>query len=225
MEDPIKQSHVRLRLYLGILGILLPIIIVVGDSIDKHSFLVQCSISHYYYTIMRNIFVGFLWAFGLFLVTYPGYKKENAKISDDWLTNISGILAIIVSLVPTICSRCIFCDVTDGHSNSLYNHIHLVSAGLFLILMGYMSYFRFTQSDKKKDTWENGKLQRNNIYRICAYFIWGSILVLILNFAFNIISDEAFPQFVYTCEVVALWAFGFAWMVKGKALDKIMKWE
>jgi hypothetical protein len=46
---------------------------------------------------MQDVFVGILWAVGLFLISYKGYDS-----TDNWVTNLSGIFAIGVALFPTI---------------------------------------------------------------------------------------------------------------------------
>jgi hypothetical protein len=53
------------------------------------------SMSGYYYTHMRDLFVGALCALGVFLVAYVGYDEV-----DRWITNIAGLCAIGVAFFP-----------------------------------------------------------------------------------------------------------------------------
>ena len=85
MKSNLQHSDYRIRKLIGTLGLLLPIVL----PIAKGEFL--ASISHYYYhTLSSLIFIIILSSFGLFLLSYRGYKIDTSteKISDDFLTNI-----------------------------------------------------------------------------------------------------------------------------------------
>src|SRR5688572_22472438 len=56
----------------------------------------QTSISAYYYTPVRAVFVGVLMAIGLMLIVIKG----NNELEDGCL-NVAGMLAPVVALVPT----------------------------------------------------------------------------------------------------------------------------
>jgi len=55
------------------------------------------SISAYYYTPARTIFVGSLCALGACLIAYKGHSSE-----EDVLLNFSGFMAFVVAMVPTV---------------------------------------------------------------------------------------------------------------------------
>ncbi|MEN8228312.1 MAG: hypothetical protein ABFS38_09180 [Bacteroidota bacterium] len=80
-KPPEILSHYAMRKAIGILGISLPVILVVGSAAFGKCDEVQQSISAYYHTNMRNIFVGVLSAVALFLFSYRGH---------DWMDNIAG---------------------------------------------------------------------------------------------------------------------------------------
>src|SRR5690349_11377975 len=87
------RSYLTLRKAIGILGILLPILVMAGGT-SRYG--LQGSISAYYYTNMRDIFVAQLCMVGVFLYTYRGFDR-----ADDLLTSISGVLAVGIALFPT----------------------------------------------------------------------------------------------------------------------------
>ena len=64
-------SYFTLRKTLGLLGILLPFVLVFGNWIIFRDGL-ENSISSYYHTGMGDVFVGILFAMGLFLFSYKG---------------------------------------------------------------------------------------------------------------------------------------------------------
>ena len=76
-DQDIKSSYLRIRKTIGILGILLP-----GILLFTNNELLP-SLSHYYYTPGALFFIAILAAFGLFLISYKGYNidLENEK---DW---------------------------------------------------------------------------------------------------------------------------------------------
>lgn len=55
------------------------------------------SISAYYYTPARTVFVGSLCAIGVVLIVYKGHSPE-----EDVLLNFSGFMAFVVAMVPTV---------------------------------------------------------------------------------------------------------------------------
>jgi uncharacterized membrane protein YidH (DUF202 family) len=208
-DASININYLTLRRYLGILGLCLPLVLIFGND-----FVIESSISHYYYTDMSVFFTGTLIAFGLFLISYRGYPAVGHEIlSDNIITNVAGILAFITAIIPTGCE---YCDTAfpNGHNDVVRNATHLISAGLFIALMGYMSFNQFTKSDKKDAL----SLRRKKIYRVCGLIIWGVVILLLLKI---IIKFEFSPQDVFWGETIALFAFGFAWLIKSKSLHNI----
>ena len=67
---------------------------VLGGFI-QNGFVILDSISNYYYTNMRDFFVGLLFAISLFLISYTGYEKI-----DNIVGNISGLFALEINNVP-----------------------------------------------------------------------------------------------------------------------------
>ena len=196
IKKDILYSYYRIRKIIGFLGIALPILIYVfhGELLS--------SISHYYYSRSAVFFIAILSAFGLLLISYKGYEKDKDTeiISDNLITHIGGIAALLVVLLPTACIGSNSAEITNmcqlqnyplfGHDNSIIRLIHLASAGVFFFTMGYMSIFRFTKgklTDEKKI--------KNHIYRFCGIAVWVSIGILIIetifqNFHFNQLFDD-----------------------------------
>ncbi|PLX03929.1 MAG: hypothetical protein C0595_05220 [Marinilabiliales bacterium] len=215
----ILLSYYRIRQLIGILGILLPVLVVYfyGGLLS--------SISHYYYTKSAVFFIIILSAFSLLLISYKGYPKDKKTeiLSDNLLTHIAGISALMVVLIPTDCSGTVnsgICEVCHyqlyGHNCSLLGNIHLIFAGLFLLVMGYMSIFRFTK----------GKHKLNNIiFIVSGILVWASILTIGVEISLKkIFAIEYFsPYMVIIMETVAVWSFGVSWLVKGRALRDIVR--
>ena len=94
-EDQLVISYLCLRQFVGWIGTLLPIVLLVGVAISSTQARPD-SMSGYYYTDMRNVFVGALCALGAFLGAYDGYDCV-----DRWITNVAGFGAIGVAFCPT----------------------------------------------------------------------------------------------------------------------------
>ncbi len=203
------------------MGLSLPVLL----PITKGEFL--ASISHYYYaTLPSLVFIIILSAFGLFLISYKGFKKDvnTETISDDFLTNIGGLAALIVVFVPTTCTGSAsdsidaICTLGNlplfGHSGTVLNTIHLVSAGFFILCMGWMSKYKFTRG--KDDT-------NNRIYTHCGNMVFIAIGLLVVFLILEKLEVN-FPlkdYYVYIFETMAIIPFGISWLVKGEAIDDI----
>ena len=74
--------------------ILLPFVLVLVNWAAGHG--VQTSMSSYYYTVMRDTFVGSLCAIGIFLVSYDGYD-----LADRLVTDAAGLCTICIAFFPT----------------------------------------------------------------------------------------------------------------------------
>src|SRR5919206_3039767 len=93
--DPRLISYQSLRRAVGWLGVLLPFAMIAGNYLFGCTH-IQDTISHYYYTVTGDLFVGILCADALFLIVYKGYDAK-----DDRWTNIAGVLALLVAFFPT----------------------------------------------------------------------------------------------------------------------------
>src|SRR5579859_3357286 len=93
--SPLVVSYLDLRKAVGIIGLALPFVLAFGDIL-LHGLRIENSISSYYYTEMRNIFVGSLCAIAIFLMSYRGYDRRDAIAG-----NLAFVFAIGVAFIPT----------------------------------------------------------------------------------------------------------------------------
>jgi len=220
MPQKLHNNYRRIQLLIGTLGMSLPFVLVIFQwvmtKINGHNYPAFLpSISHYNYSYAQIIFVGTLASFGLLLISYKGYLKDDHKIKDVTITNIAGFLALIVAMIPTDFDNHAIFDTPNKHSSALLASVHLMSAGLFLILLGLMSVYKFTLSPKD-DVWHQ---RRKRWYRIFGWIVISSISVLVILFAYGFLSNEPVDMgyWVYIFETSSLVAFGFSWLLKGKS--------
>jgi len=205
-------SFQTIRRAVGWFGILLPVVLVLGSFIFDHCQALQPSISHYYYTNMREIFVGVLGSVSLFLFTYKGFSTLDSIAS-----SMAGFFSLTVALFPTDIINGFPCqtDVTSVFNVSFHDKIHLVSAALFFITLALMSIFLFTKSKHIKARQTPQKRIRNVIYIVTGIIMLSCIAAIGIYF---LTKGNPKSQVVFWFEALALLAFGISWLTKGEAL-------
>lgn len=195
----LTYSYLALRKTVGWIGILLPFILLLGNTLLFGGSPNQPSISLYYYTPMRDVLVGGLSAVALFLFFYSGYDRR-----DNITANIAGFFAILVAWFPA----------SETGSGGIANTIHFISAGIFLGSLAFFSLFLFTRDDGNPTP---EKLKRNRIYIACGAVMSASLFALLVYFIFKR-EDHMSTPFIFWAETVALAAFGISWLTKGGTL-------
>ena len=134
-------SYLLMRVLIGVIAVLLPFVLILANWAIGHG--VQHSMSGYYYTPMRNIFVGALCAIGVFLVAYDGYDWADRTITDftgpgqsqarPWERLIyrvsGGVIAVCVILVSPL-------STVAAYSLLVLETIMLVAFGLSWFVKG-----------------------------------------------------------------------------------------
>src|SRR5258705_3648481 len=114
-------SYLDLRKAVGIMGLALPFVLAFGKILLQGPG-IQSSVSGYYYTDMRNVFVGSLCAIGVFLMSTRGYDRK------DEIAGILGcVFAVGVALFPTAPDVCATSQVR------LVGWLHLSFAALLFL--------------------------------------------------------------------------------------------
>lgn len=204
-------SYRKLRTLIGVLGMSLPVLCFLW-SYAGNSGIVLDSISSYYFSNFRDVFVGILVAFSVFLVSYRGYT-----VLDNLTTNVIGLCGLGTALFPCAnegAAGPVGVFMVDGVFSNI---IHLVSAGLFFVLLAFNALFLFTKSNEvvQKHT---AKWYRNLIYRICGSLI---LICMIAMIPALLCDSSLFPgdnHAVLVLETIMLFAFGISWLVKGSSL-------
>ncbi len=206
-------SYLTMRRTIGILGISLPVIMVLGGFI-QNGFVFRESISSYYYTNMRDFFIGILSCVGLFLISYKGYERIDRVTS-----TISGMLAVGTALFPT--SRDSGGAAKVGIfqlDNNVSYYFHITFAVLFFLSMAFISIFLFTRYENAAVTRE--KKKRNLVYIVCGCVILISILFLIIYSLLLPGTDLIKIKPKLILETLLLTSFGISWLVKGETVFK-----
>ena len=191
-------SYMLLRQLVGWIGTQLPIVLIAGYALSTSASR-PGSMSGYYYTDMRNVFVGALCALGVFLVAYDDYHPV-----DRWVTNVAGFAAIGVAFCPT---KPAVPRLTA--SQQVTGDFHLFFAAVTFIALGVMA-LRFAEGSGP------GQL----VYRASGITILSCVA---LAAASNLLpsSVSAHWPLLFIFEAVAVFAFGISWFAKGRTLESV----
>jgi hypothetical protein len=204
MADGFVLSYLGLRRAVGVIGILLPPVLLTGKQLLEGGEL-PGSISAYYYTDMRNVLVGSLCAIGVFLVSY-----RFTRI-DDIASSLAGAFAIGVALFPT---------APNGHpapADFRIAVVHTVCATSLFMTLAFISYFRFPLADPGTRISDPRKKARNVIYRACGVVILLCVLDALVDVVLG--DGRSTPSTrLFWLESVSVMAFGLSWLVKGHFL-------
>ncbi len=200
-------SYLTLRKVIGVLGTVLPFVLYIGERVIFGKGL-QASLSGYYYTDMRNVFVGTLFAIGFFLISYRGYELAD---------NIAGALAFVfalgVALFPTTPE-----GVTSGPERTT-GYIHFFFATAMFVTLIYFCLVLFVKTDPRKKPTPQ-KLKRNKVYIACGVIMaiciaMAALHALLLTLG---VTTLDFYSLLFWLESIAIIAFGISWLTKGEAI-------
>ena len=215
----IYSTYFWLRVGMAVLALVFPPLLwIAGHYIHTP---LQNSMSAYYHSELRDVFVGILFAIGFFLFLYKGFSK-----GEDWTLNIAGALAIGIAVFPmdpdAIFNCKPLCDedcmrhtqALDRTSQIVIDSgLHGWSASLFFVAIFFVCAV-FSRETLK--TMEDR--QRKIFWSI--YFSLGAAMVVLPALLVAMRRFGAFGQDVckdptiFYVEWAAVWSFGIFWIVK-----------
>lgn len=211
IKSNITVDTKRMRIMIGILGMLLPwLVALITLSIPQ-------SISITYYSLFAvGTFMVVLGSAGILLINYKGYSK-----TDDITATIAGVFGILICLFPMT-----YLDEPSTPTGILHlpsdisNIFHSISAVVFFGTLAFMSFFLFTKTKDKSNMSKQKKI-KNIIYKVCGVGMIGSFLLFLL---------KLIPGFDCYCltwiiEAIALFFFGASWIVKSDAFPFLQDHE
>ena len=208
-KDSVTINTKRMRIMIGILGMLLPwLVALITLSWPQ-------SISITYYSLFAvGTFMVVLGSAGILLINYKGYE-----LIDDISATIAGVFGILICLFPMtyLPDPSIATGILHLRSD-ISNIFHCISAFGFFATLAFMSFFLFTKTDGNMT---KQKKIKNIIYRVCGIGMLASFLLMLLQFipGFNCYN------LTWIVEAIALFFFGFSWIVKSDAFPFLSDME
>src|SRR5688572_10134890 len=124
LQQHMASTYLNLRIGIAVIGAALPLLLWLGGAAGGEQHLLG-SMSAYYYTHMRDLFVGSLVSIGVFLYLYKGFStKEN------WALNLGGALAVGIAMVATS---------IPGGALTLESRIHRIFSIAFFLCIAYVA--------------------------------------------------------------------------------------
>lgn len=202
-KDPFVISYLGLRKSIGVIAISLPFVLAIGKGLFEGPGL-EYSISSYYYTVMRDVFVGSLCAIAIFLMSYRGPEPI-----DNLAGNLACGFALGIALFPTAPQI----GATDAQQ--IIGMFHFIFAASFFLTLAYFSLVLFR---RKSTNPTPEKLLRNKIYTICGFTILVCIGFIVLVMQLPKGSSILNLNPVFFLESTAILAFGLSWFTKGEGI-------
>jgi len=197
------KSYFSQRHAVGLIGMALPFVLMLGNYLIFKGEIPLPTISQYYHSPMRDVFVGGLISIASFLFFYSGYGKED-RISGI----LAGSLALGVVFFPTSTSA----NSGDGQFHSFF------AISLFVVL-AVISIFDFPR--KRPGT---EKRITDTLQVICGLVILGCVAAVCLyKITRGFAKSEGY--FVFIAESIALIAFGVSWFTEGLDLKKEISYD
>ncbi|HET7175987.1 MAG TPA: DUF998 domain-containing protein [Gammaproteobacteria bacterium] len=207
--QPATIHYRELRRTIGLLGMFFPFIVALGGK-AFFCLSLKPSLSQYYYSDMRDVFVGLLFAIGVFLSAYRGYE-----LRDRYIGPAAGVFAVGIALFPMPFSDALPCP------HPWASYVHYAFATAFFIVLIYFSLFEFTRTS---GAWTPQKRIRNGIYRACGWIMIVCLIGMILNFIIEAADFEPLKTWlaainpIFWGEAISIFFFGVSWLVKGETV-------
>jgi hypothetical protein len=225
---------------IGALGLALPLLLLFVDKIAFHGDpFPRDSLSVYYYSGMREVFVVALATTGFFLIAY----KITEKNLDNTLSVVGGIAAIMIPLFPTarppelrpstaphdligedsttttppnIMSGTPLTPLQDWIGEDWTKWVHFGASAVFIAALGGMSIL-FARREAEREA--HGNKVPANVWRvyhfICAGAIGAAAVWIIVTKWF---VDGPYWS-LFAGEAACAAAFGASWFMKGAEID------
>lgn len=225
------MSFASLRLVVGVMALLMPVLFILADTIQHGTLWVQKNISYYYYTNRGTMLVGMFFVFALYLFAYQGHPaKQRGVLSDGFIATLGGAGLIGLALFPTSIhiTDCPSVPIGPGVPyagcpspfSPLVHQLHFYSALVVFVVLAYLCVFAFPH--------DHAGTTHQKIRQIISRACGGIIILNIIGIAAVMWApglEEWMKQFVWPLmlfESMVISAFGVALLASstGKTTGK-----
>lgn len=197
LQRYIIWTYYMLRGGMAVIAFLLPVVLLVGGR-RAWPGAQPASISGYYHTAMRDVFVGALVTLGVFLVLYRAFGRL-----ENWLLNIAGLAVICVALLP--CARDLGSTDGAGHSFTAAQ-AHGICATVAFACLAAVAIFLGDDTVQLLPTKRTRRLYK-------GVYVGLGIAMIGMPAAALLLTHRS-PSSLFWVETAALWVFALYWTVK-----------
>jgi hypothetical protein len=209
------KSFMVMRLGSGALAFLLPLLLVgIAALLDDETW--RGSLSEYYYSGAREIFVGVLSATAVFLLAYKVIEVSLENV----LSWIAAVLVVVVVVFPTKppSKEIERTPLQDAIGEDPVKWIHFGAAGGFIVLLAVISFFFAVREARRKKSEHQGVLSPafwGGWHLWWVTVILGAIAWLVGTLITAKLGVWEPSKAILIGEWVAIWAFAISWFTKG----------
>ena len=176
---------------IGVTALAVPVVLPLVGGYDGHY-----SISYFYHVPeTRDLFVGLLWALGLFLVLFQGLSR-----AENLLLTLAGILLILVAMVPTGAEQCTD-TALDWHEGFAVGFFACLFVVALVFSKGRLAYI----------LWPPLRRRFEGAYNLAGCLMIGLPLTA---WGLHLWRGPECGHAIFWIEAAAIAAFAFFWFVK-----------
>jgi len=216
-ELDVRNTYFALRIAAGLIGLLLPVVLVGWGHWHNVAASAMTSLSAFYWlsllppldanALLRNWFVGSLIAEGICLVIYKGYGNL-----ENWLLNVAGLAAVVVALNPMPCHNVgalTAAQCLQQHEET--GPVHYGAAISFFLMIAATIWF--CADDTLADVDPKLRARWQLYYKAFALAMVAAPLIAFLSVEENVRTIWV--------EVAGVWVFSWYWFAKTYELSRV----
>jgi hypothetical protein len=202
-----------MRTVIGAVGIALPVVLLLGDGLFLAGDMPRGSLSGYYHTGMRDVFVASLCIIAVFLITYMFFHYNW----DNVLSIVAGVAAFGVAMFPTGGNGTLT-PLQDRMGERPVSTVHMVCAAIFILSLSAISFMFGRREGKRKDRTPEQQRRGKWLHWGCGF----AIIAAVAYIGATKLTGQFDRHSLFYGETAAALAFGLSWLMKGFELNILL---
>ncbi len=206
------RSYLALRIGVGLIGILLPIVLMVcGGAFIDGGMDLRGALSEYYHSGMRDVFVGSLYVVAGFLIVY---KIAELRTFESHISLLAGVCAFVVASFPMKMKGAPETPLQRSLTPETVGGVHDGAAITLIGLLTVMSIL-FAIDEGRRTQMEGRRSPSfwRAYHAFFAFLMAAACVYLIFKIATNDVPINKYALLIG--ESVAIMSFGASWLAKG----------
>ena len=197
LREHVAATYHSIRTGIALVAIALPFVLWIGGA-WRAGLPLQQSMSAYYHSAMRDVFVGVLCAVGIVLYLYKGFTRL-----ENYALNLAGFFVVGAALVPT---------QADGGASDNSVSLHGTFAVLFFLCIAYVCIFRASDTLSEVRDAQKRKRYRRAYKTMGLAMVVSPLLAVLLTLLLQ--PGSEMRSTIFVVETFAVLVFGSYWTVK-----------